>query len=244
MWQNYSGRLLVALKMRHGTTLIGWCCRRTSNLSDNVRLRPIRRLQEFLFYFLFFIFGVGVRDPCLGGEGGSMDTWTPPGSAAAWDNITVPRKITRTKRYNEESWQSGRHTPNTGIYSKATLPSAWRDMCTTRVCCQLWHYVAETWTLTKQAQNKLAAAQIKMERSLRSKPHTRIEGQHLGQRVSNVRKWNGPGQCISTASKTAGWPRTWPLGDHTTRKCDKGDQPSGGEMTWTNTGATRSHKIG
>ena len=28
------------------------------------------------------------------------------------------------KRYNEESWQAGRHTPNTGISSKATLPSA------------------------------------------------------------------------------------------------------------------------
>ena len=34
------------------------------------------------------------------------------------------------------------------------------------------------------------------------------------------------------------------LGDHTTRKYDKGDQPSGGETTWTNrsfpTGAIRS----
>ena len=33
-----------------------------------------------------------------------------------------------------------------------------------------------------------------------------------------------------------------------TRKDDKGDQPSGGEMTWTNTGATRygrgQHKTG
>ncbi len=28
------------------------------------------------------------------------------------------------KIYNEESWQAGRHTPNTGISSKATLPSA------------------------------------------------------------------------------------------------------------------------
>ena len=28
------------------------------------------------------------------------------------------------KGYNEESWQAGRHTPNTGISSKATLPSA------------------------------------------------------------------------------------------------------------------------
>ena len=34
------------------------------------------------------------------------------------------RKITRTKIFNEESWQAGRHTPNTGISSKATLPSA------------------------------------------------------------------------------------------------------------------------
>ena len=33
-------------------------------------------------------------------------------------------KKTRTKKYNEESWQAGRHTPNTGISSKATLQSA------------------------------------------------------------------------------------------------------------------------
>ena len=32
-----------------------------------------------------------------------------------------------------------------------------------------------------------------------------------------------------------------PLGDHNTmtRKNDKGEQPSGGETTWTNTGVTR-----
>ena len=34
-------------------------------------------------------------------------------------------------------------------------------------------------------------------------------------------------------------PRASPLGDHITSKDDKGDQPSGGEATWTNTGATR-----
>ena len=38
-----------------------------------------------------------------------------------WDNTTVSRKRTRIKRYNEESWQAGRHTPNTGISSKAPL---------------------------------------------------------------------------------------------------------------------------
>ena len=49
--------------------------------------------------------------------GGSMGQWT-------WDNTTASRKRTRTKRYNEESWQARRHTPNTGISPKATLPSA------------------------------------------------------------------------------------------------------------------------
>ena len=33
-------------------------------------------------------------------------------------------------------------------------------------------------------------------------------------------------------------PRVQPLGDHVTRKDDKGDQQSGGETTWTNTGGT------
>ena len=41
-----------------------------------------------------------------------------------WDNTFAARKITSTKRQNEESWQTGRHSPITGIYSKATLPSA------------------------------------------------------------------------------------------------------------------------
>ena len=40
---------------------------------------------------------------------------------------------------------------------------AWRDKCTTPVGCQLWHMM-QTWTLTKQGQNKLAAAQTKLER--------------------------------------------------------------------------------
>ncbi len=37
---------------------------------------------------------------------------------------SLKEKNQGTKRYNEESWQAGRHTPNTGISSKATLPSA------------------------------------------------------------------------------------------------------------------------
>ena len=48
-----------------------------------------------------------------------------------------------------------------------------------------------------------------------------------------------PGQGISAASKTTDGPRVSLLADHMTRKDDKGDQPSGGETTWTNTGAIR-----
>ena len=40
-------------------------------------------------------------------------------------------------------------------------------------------YGAETWKLTKEAQNKLAAAQTKMERSI-STSHTKIEGPTSG----------------------------------------------------------------
>ena len=58
----------------------------------------------------------------------------------------------------------------------------------------------------------------------------------------------GPGQGILTASKMTDGPGASPLGDHMTRKEDKGDQPSSGETTWTNTGATRygrgQHKTG
>ena len=52
---------------------------------------------------------------------------------------------------------------------------------------------------------------------------------YLSMYVSHV--LDGPGQGISTASKTTDGPRVSPLGDHMTRKDDKGDQPSGGETT-------------
>ena len=56
--------------------------------------------------------------------------------------------------------------------------------------------------------------------------------------ISNVRKmkWS----WTEHISKTTDAPRASPLGDHMTRKYDEGDQPSGGETTWTNTGPTRS----
>ena len=80
-----------------------------------------------------------------------------------------------------------------------------------------------------------------------STSHTRIEiltsGSGRGQKSyiqsTLLEKRNGPGQSISNASKTTDGPRVSPLGDHMKIKDDKGDQPSGGETTWTNTGGTR-----
>ena len=50
-----------------------------------------------------------------------------------------------------------------------------------------------------------------------------------------MKKMNGPRQGTSTASKTTDGSRVSPLGDDTAIKNDKGDQPSGGATTWTNT---------
>ena len=103
--------------------------------------------------------------------------------------------------------------------------------------------------MTKQAQNKLAAAQTEMERSMLNITYkdkrTNIwvrERTKVIDIMYTVRKkkWSWPpGQGISTASKTTDGPRVSPLEDHMIRKNDKGDQPSGGETTWTNPGATR-----
>ena len=49
-----------------------------------------------------------------------------------WDNMEGKNK---KKRYIEESWPAGRHTPNTLISSKATLSSARKDRSTIIVCC-------------------------------------------------------------------------------------------------------------
>ena len=60
-------------------------------------------------------------------------------------------------------------------------------------------------------------------------------------------KWSLAGHI--NRLKTADGHRVSPLGDHMTIKDDKkGDQPSGGETTWANTGVTRygrgHHKTG
>ena len=93
---------------------------------------------------------------------------------------------------------------------------------------------------------KRQAAQTQMERSMLNITYkdrrTNIwvrERTKLINIIYTVRKMNWPGQGILTASKTTDGPRASPLGDHITRKYDKGDQPSGGETTLANTGATR-----
>ena len=118
-------------------------------------------------------------------------------------------------------------------------------------------YGAETWTLTKQAQNKLAAAQTKMERSMLNitykdrRTNIWVRGRtKLIDIIYTVRKmkWSWAGHI--NRLKDDRWTSrvTMALGDHTTGKYVKGDQPSGGETTWTNTGATRygrgQHKTG
>ena len=77
-------------------------------------------------------------------------------------------------------------------------------------------YGAETWTLTKQARNKLAAAQTKMERSMLNITYkdrkTNIwvrERTKVIDIISNG-KISSPGQGTSTASKTTDGPHVSP----------------------------------
>ena len=100
-------------------------------------------------------------------------------ATCTWDNTTASRKRTRTNRYNEESWQAGRHTPNTGISSKATLPSAWRDRCTTPVCCQLWHMVQRHGHWPNKHRTNLRPHRPKWK-EVCSTSHTKIEGPTSG----------------------------------------------------------------
>ena len=65
--------------------------------------------------------------------------------------------------------------------------------------------------------------------------------------ISDVRKVKWTWQGTSTASKMTYGIRVSQRGNHMTRKYVKGDQPSGGETAWTNTGATDGrgqHKTG
>ena len=116
-------------------------------------------------------------------------------------------------------------------------------------------YGTETWTLTNQAQNKLAAAQTKMERSMLNITYkdrkTNIwvrEKTKVIDIISNVRKMKWSYQPPQRRPMDYACYHLETIKNIMTRKDDKGGQPSGGETTWTNTEATRSgrglHKTG
>ena len=94
-------------------------------------------------------------------------------------------------------------------------------------------YGAETWTLTKQAQNKLAAAQTKLERSMLNITYkdrrTNIcvrERTKVIAIISIVRKmkWSWAGHI--NRLKDDRWTSRATTWRYMTRKDDKGDQPS------------------
>ena len=106
-------------------------------------------------------------------------------------------------------------------------------------------YGAQTWILTKQALDKPA---IETDQNRKKYARHHIQGQNdqqLGQGEDKGHRYNQ--QCEENEvdlcrvnSNTTDGPHVSPLGDHIARKDDKGDQPSSGETTWINTGATRS----
>ena len=100
-------------------------------------------------------------------------------------------------------------------------------------------YGPETWTQTKQAQNKLVAAQTKMERSMLNITYkdrkTNIwvrERTKVIDIIHTVRKmkWSWAGH-INRLKDDRWTSRVTTWRPFMTRKDDKGDQPSGGETT-------------
>ena len=99
----------------------------------------------------------------------------------------------------------------------------------------------------KQAQNKRAdrpdgdqkSAQHHMPlyKDRMTNIWTREKSTNVIHIISNERKTNPSWTGHINHLKYDRWS---PHGDHTIRKDDKGDQPSGGETTWTHSGGTRS----
>ena len=95
-------------------------------------------------------------------------------------------------------------------------------------------YDAETWTITKAAHNKLAAAQTKMGRSMlnitykdrKNKIWVR-ERTKVIDIISNEKNEMVLGRAYQPPQRRL----MSPLGEHMTRKDGKGDQPSGRETS-------------
>ena len=88
------------------------------------------------------------------------------GYVCTWDNATPSRKRTRTKKYKGRimaGWAA--YAEHRDIF-KSNLAVCLKRQVYNSCVLPAKTYGAETWTLTKQAQNKFAAAQTKMERSM------------------------------------------------------------------------------
>ena len=85
----------------------------------------------------------------------------------AWDNTTASRKRTRTMRYNNDYGRLGSIAKHRDIF-KINLAICLKRQVYNSCMLPAMTCGEETWTLTKQAQNKLADAQTKMERSMLS----------------------------------------------------------------------------
>ena len=99
-------------------------------------------------------------------------------------------------------------------------------------------YGAETWSLTQQAQNKLAvAAHTKMVSII---PNIIYKDSKTKIWVRDHLQWEKNEVVLGRSHQPPQWTSRVIMWSHKTRKDDKEDQPSGGETTWTNTGSTWS----
>ena len=138
---------------------------------------------------------------------------------------------------------------------KSKIATCLKSRCTTPACWQLLNIVQRHGHSPNKHSTNLRPNRPKSkERCLTS--HTRTEGQINGwvreritviDMISNVSKSVVLGKSHQPP-KVDRWTSLSPLGDHRTIKSHTGDQPSGGETTWTNTGGTRygrgKHKTG
>ena len=149
---------------------------------------------------------------------------------------------------------AGRHTPNTGISSKAThLPEETGVQLLYAASDDIWcrnldtdqTSTEQTCGRTDQNGKKYAQHHIHREKDqhmCQGKDKTHRYNLHCERKM----KWSWAGHI--NRLKDDRWTSrvtTWRPYD---KKSDKGDQPSGGETTWTNTGATpygrEQHKTG
>ena len=73
--------------------------------------------------------------------------------------------LRRIRRFKEESWLDGQHSPSTFDIFKGSIGTCLKRKVYNSCILPAMTYGAEIWALTTQTKNNIAAAQIKMERS-------------------------------------------------------------------------------